>query len=37
MEYTTQKIFAFIFLTQITIDTVPQKISPRFAKPNEIE
>ena len=31
------KIVAFFFLTYITIDTVPKKISPRFAKLNEIE
>ena len=31
------KIVAFFFKTEITIDTVPKKISPRFAKLNEIE
>ena len=30
-------IVAFFFKTEITIDTVPKKISPRFAKLNEIE
>ena len=30
-------IVAFFFKTKITIDTVPKKISPRFAKLNEIE
>ena len=31
------KTVAFFFKTQITIDTVPKKISPRFAKLNEIK
>ena len=31
------KIVAFFFETEITIDTVPKKIWPRFAKLNEIE
>ena len=30
-------VVAFFFKTEITIDTVPKKISPRFAKLNEIE
>ena len=35
-EYNTT-IVAFFFKTEITIDMVPKKISPRFAKLNEIE
>ena len=30
------KIVAFFFQTQITIDTVPKKISPRFASEGEV-
>ena len=30
-------VVAFFFKTEITIDTVPKKISPRFAKLNDTE